>query len=119
MTIDTNFAEFQHLADHLRFDECRRLIAALHFGDYEEPNALDQAERRIPKDIPCLNALLHWNSASGEGRGETHEILQHRLRQIGRFDLADWLGRTVFRQLGEDVKRSLDGSFKKFSTEKY
>lgn len=75
-------------------------------------------ERKISKDVPCLNALLHWNSAPGEGKGETHEAIEHRLRQLGRYDLADWLGRTVFHQLGEDLKRNLNGSFKEFITEK-
>lgn len=68
--------------------------------------------------MPCLNALLHWNSAAGEGKGETHEVIEHRLRQLGRYDLADWLGQTVFHQLGEDLKQSLNDSFKEFLTEK-
>lgn len=43
MTIDINLSEFEYLADHLHFEECRRLVAALHFKGYEQPNALDQA----------------------------------------------------------------------------
>lgn len=65
-----------------------------------------------------MNALLHWNSAAGEGKGETHEAIEHRLRQLGRYDLADWLGNTVFHQLGEDLQRNLNNSFKEFLTEK-
>ncbi|RZC41116.1 L-xylulose reductase, partial [Asbolus verrucosus] len=106
-TIDLNFAELEYLADHLLPEECRRLVAAAHFKSYMEPNFLDQAERAIPKDEPCLQLLLHWNSAEGEGRGETHEALEHRLRQMGKYELADWLGKTVFHQLGEDLENSL------------
>ncbi|KAF2894508.1 hypothetical protein ILUMI_11669 [Ignelater luminosus] len=107
-TVDLNLPELQYLADHLRPDECRFLVAALHFKSYEQPNALEQAEEKVSKDIPCLRLLLHWNSAPGEGRGETHEAVQHRLRQLGRNDLADWLGKTVFHELGEEMNRKFD-----------
>lgn len=59
--------------------------------------------------------LLHWNSAEGEGRGETHEAVEHRLRQMGRYDLADWLGKTVFHQLGKDLERSVDSPFQQLA----
>lgn len=58
-----------------------------------------------------MRLLLHWNSEYGEGLGETHEVVGHRLRQIGRHDLADWLGKTVFHELGQEMKRSLDNPF--------
>ncbi|KYB25994.1 hypothetical protein TcasGA2_TC034023 [Tribolium castaneum] len=106
-TLDLNFAELKYLSDHLLPEECRRLVAAAHFKSYMLPNELWQAEQALPKDESCIDLLLHWNSAVGEGRGDTHETLEHRLRQMGRYDLADWLGRTVFHQLGEDLERSL------------
>ncbi|XP_044272649.1 uncharacterized protein LOC123016362 [Tribolium madens] len=106
-TLDLNFAELKYLSDHLLPEECRRLVAAAHFKSYMMPNELWQAEQALPKDEPCIELLLHWNSAEGEGKGDTHESLEHRLRQMGRYDLADWLGRTVFHQLGEDLERSL------------
>lgn len=56
--------------------------------------------------------LIHWNSERGQGRGETHEIIEHRLRQMGKHSLADWLGRTVFHQLGLDLERSLEDPFR-------
>lgn len=62
--------------------------------------------------------LLHWNNSPGEGKGETHEVLGHRLRQLGREDLADWLARTVFHELGKDIERSLDNPFREFLTDK-
>lgn len=75
------------------------------------------AESKVSEDIPCLRLLLHWNSTPDEGRGQTHEMLFRRLRQIGRDDLAEWLGKTVFHELGEDLKRSLDNPFQEFIAE--
>ncbi|KAF5282904.1 hypothetical protein FQR65_LT14181 [Abscondita terminalis] len=110
-TIDLNLPELQYLADHLHPEECRRLIASLHFNTYEEPHALDVAEVNVSKDLPCIRMLLHWNSQPGEGKGETHEVLQHRLRQIGRVDLADWIGKTVFHELGQEMLDDLKHPF--------
>lgn len=42
-TIDINIAELQYLADHLTPEECRRLVAAAHFPNFEQPNALEQS----------------------------------------------------------------------------
>uniref|UniRef100_A0ABD2X9V8 Death domain-containing protein n=1 Tax=Trichogramma kaykai TaxID=54128 RepID=A0ABD2X9V8_9HYME len=132
-TIDLNLQELEYLAAHLRAKECRLLVAALHFDSYELPKQLREAgealfelrtsevesiiwlafgsEAAISKKIPCLRQLLHWNSSPGEGAGKTHQHLEHRLRQIGRRDLADWLGRTTFRELGKDVLRAVNDSF--------
>lgn len=55
--------------------------------------------------------MVHWNSAVGEGRGETHDVIEHRLRQMGKQELADWLGRTVFHQLSQDLVHSLQDPF--------
>ncbi|GLV34865.1 hypothetical protein CBL_09345 [Carabus blaptoides fortunei] len=116
-TVDVNMPELQYLADHLQPNECRRLVAALHFKSYNQLNALDAAESQVSEDIPCLRLLLHWNSARGEGLGETHELLYRRLHQIGRDDLAEWLGNTVFYELGQELKRSLDDPFHEFVTD--
>ncbi|KAJ3655503.1 hypothetical protein Zmor_014631 [Zophobas morio] len=116
-TIDLNFAELEYLASHLLPEECRRLVAAAHFKAYMMPNAVGQAAQAIPKDVPCIQLLLHWNSADGEGRGETHEVLEHRLRQMGKYELADWLGRTVFHQLGEDLQKSLHAGLGELANE--
>ncbi|XP_030750950.1 uncharacterized protein LOC115878562 [Sitophilus oryzae] len=107
-TIDLNTAELQYLADHLTPEECRRLVAAAHFHGFEEPNALDKADRKVPKDILCIDHLHHWNAQQGEGKGETHEVLEHRLRQMGKTELADWLGKIVFRQLGIDLENAIN-----------
>ncbi|XP_018563383.1 uncharacterized protein LOC108905091 [Anoplophora glabripennis] len=116
-TVDLNAAELQYLADHLTREECRQLVAAAHLKGYEEPPILDQVERTISKDLPCIELLHHWNSQSGEGKGETHEILEHRLRQIGKDALADWLGKTVFHEIGKDLNDSLEKGFKGFVAE--
>ncbi|KAG5896210.1 hypothetical protein JTB14_009712 [Gonioctena quinquepunctata] len=117
-TIDLNSAELQYLADHLTIEECRRLVAAAHFKFYQEPNSLDQAERKISKDLSCIEQLHHWNSEPGEGKGETHEVLEHRLRQMGKYGLADWLGRTVFHELALDLNRSIESGFRELASEK-
>lgn len=108
-TIDMNIAEFEYLADHLTLEDCRKLVAALHFVSYELPAALSAAERKVPDDVSCLTLLINWNSGreKWEGRGKTHEEIEHRLRQIGNTELADWLGRTVFHQLAKDINESL------------
>lgn len=68
-------------------------------------------EHKISKDESCLELLEHWNSEKGEGKGETHEVLEQRLRQMEKNELADWLGRTVFRELGQDLNKSLKEGF--------
>ncbi|XP_033352918.1 uncharacterized protein LOC117235207, partial [Bombus vosnesenskii] len=70
-----------------------------------------EEERNVDDDIPCIRHLLHWNSSPAEGKGNTHEILTHRLRQINRNDLADWLGKSSFVQIGKDLDRALVNTF--------
>lgn len=68
--------------------------------------------------MPCIQHLQYWNSQAGEGKGETHEVLQHRLRQMGKDKLAEWLGKTVFQQLGVDLEKSItEGLLELISTE--
>lgn len=64
-------------------------------------------ERKLPDDAPCLDLLLHWNSAAGEGKGSTHVEVSHRLNQIGREDLAKWLSKTVFHELSKGLEAAL------------
>lgn len=68
-------------------------------------------ERKVDEEIPCLRQLLHWNSSPGEGRGKTHAAIVHRLRQLNRNDLADWLGKTAFKQLGKDLDDAIASPF--------
>ncbi|XP_026669044.1 uncharacterized protein LOC113464283 [Ceratina calcarata] len=111
-TIDVNLNELEYLAARLDPFECRRLITALHYHSYELPNNLPEAERNVDDDVPCFRHLLHWNGSPAEGKGNSHEALTHRLRQINRNDLADWLGRSAFKQLGNDLNRAVEaGSF--------
>ncbi|XP_076763853.1 uncharacterized protein LOC143431182 [Xylocopa sonorina] len=116
-TIDVNFNELEYLAARLNPFECRRLIAALHYTSYELPKSLAGAERNVDDDIPCIRHLLHWNSSPDEGKGNTHEVLTHRLRQINRNDLADWLGKSAFRQLGKDLDRAMVKAFDELGKE--
>lgn len=109
-TIDVSIPEFVYIADHLTAAECRRLFASLHFVSHDLPAALSTAEKKVPKDVPCLTLLMKWNKDEDkwEGKGKTHVDLEHRLRQVGRNDLADWLGATVFNQLSIDLNNSLE-----------
>nr|XP_033332159.1 uncharacterized protein LOC117223772 [Megalopta genalis] len=116
-TIDVNANELEYLAARLNPFECRRLIAALHYTTYELPNNLAEAERNVDDDIPCIRHLIHWNSSPSEGKGKTHEALTHRLRQINRDDLADWLGKSTFTQLGKDLSRVVEKSFDELAKE--
>lgn len=68
-------------------------------------------------DIPCVRHLVHWNSSPAEGKGKTHEVLAHRLRQINRNDLADWLGKSAFVQIGKDLDRAVVKPFDELSKE--
>jgi len=52
-----------------------------------------------------------------EGRGDTHVAIIHRLRQLNHNDLADWLGKTAFRQLGKDMDDVISRSFEELGKE--
>ena len=116
-TMDVNLDELKYLAARLNPFECRRLIAALHYTTYELPNTLAAAERNVDDEIPCIRHLLHWNSSPAEGKGKTHEAIAHRLRQINRSDLADWLSKSAFTQLGKDLGRAVVKAFDELSKE--
>ncbi|EZA60244.1 hypothetical protein DMN91_010509 [Ooceraea biroi] len=116
-TIDVNLSELEYLAARLDPFECRRLIAALHYTTYDLPKNLAAAERKVDEEIPCLRQLLHWNSSPMEGRGKTHTAIIHRLRQLNRNDLADWLGKTTFKQLGKDLDDAIALSFEELAKE--
>ncbi|XP_018056378.1 PREDICTED: uncharacterized protein LOC108692576 [Atta colombica] len=116
-TIDVNLSELVYLAAQLSPVECRRLIAALHYTTYDLPSSLAEAERKVDEEIPCLRLLLHWNNSPEEGRGKTHAAIVHRLRQLNRNDLADWLGKTTFKQLGKDLDNAITLSFDELAEE--
>ncbi|KAI4497607.1 hypothetical protein M0802_007377 [Mischocyttarus mexicanus] len=109
-TIDINLNQLEYLAARLDPFECRRLIAALHYTSYELPMNLAAA---VDEDIPCIRHLIHWNSSPAEGLGQSHEALVNRLRILGRNDLADWLGKSTFKQLRVDMARIMDRPFDK------
>ncbi|KAK9877818.1 hypothetical protein WA026_020053 [Henosepilachna vigintioctopunctata] len=110
-TIDINSSELKYLSDHLTSEECRKLVAAAHFNSYDLPTALSEAELKISKDLSCFELLLHWNSSPGEGKGRSHELLERRLRQLDKKELADWLGNKVFDQVGKDLSHALGDEF--------
>lgn len=45
-TIDVNISELEYLAGHLELEECRRLVAALHYDTFELPESIAGAGRR-------------------------------------------------------------------------
>ncbi|KAF9411435.1 hypothetical protein HW555_009782 [Spodoptera exigua] len=109
-TIDINVQELVYIADHLTAAECRRLFASLHFASYKLPATLSDAEKKVPKDVPCIKLLMKWNSGNKtfEGKGKTHAVVEHRLRQLGKHELADWLGKLVFHKLAKHINKSLE-----------
>jgi hypothetical protein len=106
-TIDLNLQEIQYVADHLQRSDCRKLVAALNDPNFYIENNIDITERKVPDDSSCLELLLQWNSQPGGGKGKSHVLLVRRLKQLGHDELAEWLSATVFRQLGDDVNRTL------------
>lgn len=108
-TIDISLSDFGYLSDHLTTAECQRLFASLHFISYDLPENLDNAVKKVPKDIPCIKLLLRWSSGQEkwEGKRKTHMEIEHRLRQIGRKDLADWLGKTAYHNVAKDLNHTL------------
>lgn len=108
-TINLNLPQLEYIANHLKPDECRQLIASLHLTEYDLPPSYKNAIADVPKDIPCIKLLVKWNSGIElwEGHGKSHQDVEHRLRQLGKTDLADWLGKTVFHQLAKDINDSL------------
>lgn len=106
--IDVNLPEYIYIADHLTDEECRKLYAALHYISYELPEDFPQAEKQIPEDVPCIKLLMQWNGGDEkyEGKRKTHYDIEHRLRQMGKSDIADWLGKTVFHNIGKELNRT-------------
>lgn len=109
-TVDINIQELVYIADHLTAVECRRLFASLHFASYNLPVTLSDAEKKVPTDVPCVKLLIKWNSGNEtyEGKGKTHAVVEHRLRQLGKNELADWLGKLVFHKLAKHINKSLE-----------
>lgn len=105
-----NVEEFAYIAKHLTPQECRRLFSALHFTSYDLPTAVFVGEKSVPRDVTCINLLLRWNDGLEiwEGKDKTHVEVAHRLQQLGRRDLANWLSRTVFHKLTKDMCDALD-----------
>lgn len=103
-TINVNLAQYEYLANHMTTDECYRLIASLQMRTYKLNKNFDEAVNDIPNDMSCLSLLIKWNSSPGEGKGQTHKIISHRLLQIGRKDLAQWLEKSVFKELADELR---------------
>lgn len=108
-TIDMSASDYEYIANNLNARECRLLVASLYFTSYELPNYLSSAVRRVPDDVTCVKLLLKWNSGKEkwEGRGKTHEVVERRLRQLGKSQLATWLGKTVYQRLAQDLNETL------------
>ncbi|XP_030036575.2 uncharacterized protein LOC115452248 [Manduca sexta] len=118
-TIDINVSELLYLSHKLTPKVCRKLYAALQFLTYDLPATLTAVEQRISSNETCFKLLAKWNSGTEkwEGKGKSHIEVEHRLRQIGRRDLADWLGKTVFHKLSVNVMDALSDSFIENDTE--
>ncbi|CAF4841538.1 unnamed protein product [Pieris macdunnoughi] len=96
-----NNSEFSFIAKSLSEAECLQLVPSLYTNTYEFPKT-----KIIQTKKPCLQLLLEWSNEK-DSLSKTHEFLAHRLRQIGRKDLAKWLGGVVFYRLAKDVNDTL------------
>lgn len=110
-----NIPELEYIANHLTSKECRRLVASLHFEPSDVPALFEQ---KVPEDVACIKLLIKWNNGqeNWEGKGKTHEDVARKLRAIGRRDVADWLGATVFHRLALDLDDALLNSFQTANT---
>ena len=99
-TFDINIHQLMMVSDHLTEDGCRRLSEALHMTHYQTEHPLTG---KTESDVPCLDLLLNWDR--NEGRGKTFLDLALRLKQIGRWDLANRLSRSVYHEQSEAVRK--------------
>lgn len=107
-TFDMNEQQVSYIASHLSTQECYKLIAALHNLSYNLPRKLT-IPKTDTKTVSCKNLLTDYCNGKEpwEGGNKSHEVIAHRLRQIGRHDLADWLGIEVFYHLARGINDSL------------
>ncbi|CAH2095237.1 unnamed protein product [Euphydryas editha] len=107
--LDMNNEQLKYIANHLSEKDCRRLIASLHFSSFELPKNVSEYETKIPEAVPCIDLLLQYSNGNEPWQGEnkTHEQISRRLRQIGKKELADWVGKTVFHQFAKDINDTL------------
>lgn len=108
-TVDMSSKAFQYIVDELSADECRKLVASLHFVSDDLPAVLPVAEEKIPLSVSCYDLLIVWNGGKEkwQGWGKSHEIVARRLRQIGKRDLAKSLSRMVFHELAKDINTTI------------
>ncbi|XP_045778939.1 uncharacterized protein LOC123876687 [Maniola jurtina] len=106
--IDMNEQQFSYIANHLSIEECNKLIASLQFASYDLPVNF-KAQKKITDIVSCEKLLTDYSKGREpwEGENRTHEVIAHRLRQIGKVDIADWLGNAVFHHLAKDINDSL------------
>lgn len=106
--LDMNEQQLAYIASHLSAQECYKLIAALHHLSYNLPRNLT-IPKAGSKSFSCKNLLSNYSNGKEpwEGENKSHEVIARRLRQIGRYDLADWLAISVFHHLAKGVNDSL------------
>lgn len=107
-TKDLNIHELRLVAQHLKHEDCRKLIAALHHKEFYLKVEEVKAENT---NKSCLFLLLKWDRT--EGRGKTFYDLPLRLRQLGHVVLAKKLSKIVYHEKALNLKRTLtDDPFK-------
>lgn len=108
-TKDLNLQELRLVAEHLRYEDCMRLISSLHRKEF-----FIKKEEIVPEQSnkTCLYLLLRWDRT--EGKGTTFNDLPLRLRQLGHISLADKLSRIVYHEKAYNLQRTfLDDPYKK------
>ncbi|XP_061379876.1 uncharacterized protein LOC133319445 [Danaus plexippus] len=104
--IDMNVPQFSHIANSISHQECIKLIASLRYNSYEMPSSLTSVNSN---NMSCVWLLIDYSDGkeSWQGGNKTHGVIAHRLRQLGRSDLADWLCKAVFHQLAKDINDTI------------
>ena len=107
--IDLNIHELQYISDHLTYQECCRLSAALYLQTWDLPGNITGSSEPV---APCLMLLLRYDR--GLGRGKTFHDLARRIKQIGRTDIAQKLSQMVMHKRAEAIQKDfLDDPFQK------
>lgn len=108
--IDIGIEEYKYISRRLEDPECRHLYAALHFSQYQIPDTIRNTLLLVPK-LPCLNLLLLWDIEKKQTYEPVYIFFERRLRQIGLYDLGDWLDEQIFyKQSQSQAKDSIKNS---------
>ncbi|XP_021207094.1 uncharacterized protein LOC110386103 [Bombyx mori] len=113
-SLDITNAELTYLSQRLTLNECRLLLTTLYAKPYNTSDKLISIPKSIPNKATCLKLLLEWNRGDADLRDneKCHVDVAHIMRKLKRDDLADWLEKSVFKNLAKDVNDTLNNAFR-------